>query len=112
MERKGEHKETEEKRIGRKRQTQRKKEKVSKGETKKETEKLINKKRQRMKGEAERDRDKMRDRKICKIKEETGREKEGGFNEIQRDIDILAKICLKEIERQDDIERVIGQVRN
>jgi hypothetical protein len=52
-----------------------------------------------MKGEAERDRDKMRDRKICKIKEETGREKEGGFNEIQRDIDILAKICLKEIER-------------
>ncbi len=44
MERKGEHEETEEKRIGRKRYAQRKNEKVSKGETKKEREKLINKK--------------------------------------------------------------------
>jgi hypothetical protein len=37
----------------------------------------------RTKGETERDRDKMGDRKLCKRMGETGRDKEGGFKEIQ-----------------------------
>jgi hypothetical protein len=63
-----------------------KKEKVSKGEIKKKE--IENKGRDR-----ERDRDKMRDRKLCKRMGETERYKEGGYKEIQQDIEILTKIC-------------------